>query len=143
MTRRFLMLAAALSFKIALLHVAIVFIGASAYRYFGAGEAMARNAEQGSLQPAAITFFIASVFALFGLYALSGAGVVLRLPLLKTTLATITAIYLLRGFLVFPQVLILAQREVSLWHRDICFSLASLLTGLVHLCGIIALVRSK
>ncbi|XQF93747.1 hypothetical protein ACOBV9_08810 [Pseudoalteromonas espejiana] len=58
---------------------------------------MAQLAEQGSTYPTYVTLAIAVIIALWGLYGLSGAGVILKLPLLKTALALITAIYLLRG----------------------------------------------
>ncbi|HWN41645.1 MAG TPA: hypothetical protein VNW71_05455, partial [Thermoanaerobaculia bacterium] len=60
---RILAVAGWLSVAIAALHVEIVFFGAPAYRYFGAGEDMARQAEAGSFVPAAMTLAIAAVFA--------------------------------------------------------------------------------
>ena len=53
-----------LSFAVALLHIAIIFIGAPAYRYFGAGERMAQQAELGSWVPAIVTLVVAVVFYL-------------------------------------------------------------------------------
>ncbi|XQF90148.1 hypothetical protein ACOBV8_17210 [Pseudoalteromonas espejiana] len=94
---RFLIAASALSFIASLLHVACIFGGPDWYRFFGAGEQMAQLAEQGSTYPTYVTLAIAVIIALWGLYALSGAGVILKLPLLKTALALITAIYLVRG----------------------------------------------
>ena len=57
------------SLSVAVLHVVIIFIGAEAYRYFGAGEEMATGAEQGSTIPELITIGIVFVFIVFGLYA--------------------------------------------------------------------------
>ena len=78
-----------LSFAVALLHMVIIFVGATAYRYFGAGEDMARAAESGSVFPALLTFVLVIIFVLWGLYALSGAGVIRRLPLLRIALIVI------------------------------------------------------
>ncbi|MBC7983974.1 MAG: hypothetical protein H7Y02_08975 [Candidatus Obscuribacterales bacterium] len=52
---KFLIVGAALSAVAAMLHVGIIFVGAPWYRFFGAGEDMARKAEAGSWYPALIT----------------------------------------------------------------------------------------
>jgi len=39
---------------------------------------------------------------LWGLYALSGAGLICRLPLLKTVLGGVALLFLLRGLIVIP-----------------------------------------
>lgn len=72
------------------------------YRFFGAGEAMARAAARGSPFPALATTGIAAVLALWAGYAFSGAGLIPRLPLLRTGLIVISVIYLTRGLFVFP-----------------------------------------
>ena len=88
------------------LHVAIVVGGPDWYRFFGAGEHMARLAARGSAYPAVVTTGIAVVLGTWALYALSGAGVVRRLPLLRVALVLIAAIYLTRGVLGVPFVLL-------------------------------------
>ena len=64
----------------------------------------------------------ALIMVLFGLYALSGAGIIRRLPLLRLGLIGISALYLLRGLFVILSVLVvlgilrgelLIQGEVS------------------------------
>jgi threonine/homoserine/homoserine lactone efflux protein len=67
---------------------------------------MARLAARGSPYPAAVTAGIAAVLAVWMLYALSGAGVIRRLPLLRTALVLIAAVYLGRGLLGIPLVLL-------------------------------------
>ena len=91
-----------LSVLAALLHIACIFGGPDWYRFFGAGEAMARAAARGELRPALITLAIAAVLLIWAAYAFSGAGSLPRLPLLRTGLIVITAIYLLRAFLFVP-----------------------------------------
>ena len=93
----FLLAGAGLSLIASLLHIAIVFGGPEWYRFFGAGEEMARLAEQGSVHPIIVTLFIALVLAIWSGYALSGAGMIRRLPLLKIALVVISAVYFLRG----------------------------------------------
>jgi hypothetical protein len=45
----------------------------------------------------------AAIFAAFGLYGLSGAGVIGRLPLLRTGLVFVGCVFVLRGLFFFPQ----------------------------------------
>ena len=89
-----------------LLHVGIILGGPDWYRFFGAGEQMARFAARGSLYPTVVTAGIAAVLAVWALYALSGAGVIRRLPLLRLALGVIAAIFLARGILGVPLVLL-------------------------------------
>lgn len=91
-----------LVFVAALLHVGIIVGGADWYRFFGAGEAMALMSEQGLWYPAVVTACIATLLFVWSLYAFSGAGLIRRLPLLKTALLVIGAIFLLRGLLAVP-----------------------------------------
>jgi hypothetical protein len=124
-----------LSFAVALLHLVIIFIGAPAYRYFGAGEEMARAAESGSAVPALVTLLLTVIFAVFGLYALSGAGAIRRLPLLMPALILIGAVYSLRGIAVFLQIFQFATASAAVAPRDIVFSAVSLVIGLAYLIG--------
>jgi putative oxidoreductase len=89
-----------------LLHVGIILGGPDWYRFFGAGERMARMAARGSPFPAVITAGSAAVLAVWALYAFSGAGLIRRLPLLRVALVLIAAVYLARGILGVPVVLL-------------------------------------
>ena len=91
-----------LSVLAALLHIACIFGGPEWYRFFGAGEGMARAAARGDVRPTLITLAIATILLVWGAYAFSGAGLFPRLPLLRTGLVVITAIYLLRGLVFVP-----------------------------------------
>ena len=132
-----LKIAAILSFIAAFMHVAIVIGGPAWYRYFGAGEGMAQLAKSGSMQPIIITLGIAVILFVFGLYALSGAGVIVKLPLLKLTLVFITVIYLLRGIagLVLPFVSkhpAITQNSTTFW---LVSSLICCVFGLMYFLG--------
>jgi hypothetical protein len=129
-----------LSVAIAALHVVIIFLGPPAYRYFGAGEDMARQAEAGSFVPAAMTLAIAVVFAVFALYAFAGAGRFRRLPLLRTGLVVISAIYLMRGLSLLPELAKYDSGAVE--PRHLAFSFTSLVIGLFYLAGTVLLWRS-
>ena len=91
-----------LSALAALLHLAVIVGGPDWYRFFGAGEEMARAAERGSPAPALMTLAIATVLLVWAAYAFAGAGLVRRLPLLRTGLVVISLVYLLRGLLLAP-----------------------------------------
>lgn len=130
---RFLVAGAALSALAALLHLGCIVFGAPWYRFFGAGEQMAQLAIAGSWYPVGITLVIAGVLGSWSLYALSGAGVVRPLPLLRMVLCAITAVYLMRGTLVVPFVDPLPGRSAAFWwwSSAICLGI-----GLVHLVGL-------
>lgn len=91
-----------LSAGAAALHLAIIAGGPGWYRFFGAGEKLARAAERGSPVPAVWAAGIAGALGLAAAYAWSGAGVMRPLPLARPALLTISAAYLLRGLVLFP-----------------------------------------
>lgn len=96
---------AALSLLAALLHLAVIAGGPEWYRFFGAGEDMARGAARGDLGPPLITLAIAAILTVWALYALSGAGRSGRLPLLRTALVAISVVYLARGLILVPMLI--------------------------------------
>lgn len=133
MTHPYLLLGALFSAIAALLHLACIAFGAPWYRFFGAGEGMARLAEAGSPKPAIITVGIAAVLAAWSLYALSGAGVIGRLPLARWVLCAITAVYLLRGLAgLVLAVFAPGERSVAFWWWSSAICLA---IGAVYLMG--------
>lgn len=92
-----LIIAACCSLLAALLHLVVIAMGPTGYRLAGAGERFVRAAEKGYRYPALITLGIALVLTAWAAFALSGAGVIEPLPLLRPALCVITLIYLLRG----------------------------------------------
>lgn len=122
-----------LSFAASALHLGCIVGGPDWYRFFGAGEEMARMAERGEWFPTLLTFAIAAVLALWGAFALSGAGRIVRLPFTTFCLVGITAVYLLRGLILIP--LVLWRPELvdafAVWS-----SLIVLAYGLVHAVGL-------
>jgi hypothetical protein len=129
----FLLLGAALSAVAAVMHIGCIVFGASWYRFFGAGERMAKLSATGSIVPALITTGIAVVLGFWSLYALSAAGVTPALPLMRLVLCSITGIYLIRGLagLAFA-VAAPGERGVAFW----CWSSAICLgIGALYLVG--------
>ena len=129
----FLILAGLINFAIGGLHIYIIMRGAPAYRSFGAGEQMARAAEKGSIVPALVTFTIALVFFVWGLYALAGARVIPELPWTRAILIVIAVIYVARGV----GVVLVPLFGIELNSFLIVSSLVSLTVGLVHAAGLL------
>jgi hypothetical protein len=128
-----LIFGAALSTIAALLHLGIIFKGASWYRFFGAGEKFAQAAERGERWQDVITFGIAVVLFVWAAYALSGAGMIAPLPMLKLALVSITAVYLLRGLAIIPLLLFAREKATPflIWSSLICLGF-----GVVHAIGL-------
>lgn len=133
---RWLILAGVLDGVAALVHFACILGGPSWYRFFGAGEAMAAMAERGMMRPMLVTLAIATILAIWGAYAFSGAGLLPRLPLLRPALVAITAIFLARAaalpllFRVMPD-----RSPTFLWTS----SAIVLVIGIVHAIGVATL----
>ncbi|MCI0478006.1 MAG: hypothetical protein L0Y55_17320, partial [Anaerolineales bacterium] len=98
------MAGAAANFGIAALHVLIVIVGVPGYIFFGTAD-LARLAMQGSPIPAIATLALAALFAAFGMYALSGAGIIRRLPFTRLALVCIGSVYTLRGLILILDVM--------------------------------------
>lgn len=130
---KYLIVSAALSAVAAALHLACIAFGAAWYRAMGAGEEMAKLADAGSSYPAKITLIISAILILWSLYALSGSGVIRRLPFLRLVLCAITAVYLLRGFAFIPLMTIIPGRSITFW---LLSSVTCAVFGLVHAVGL-------
>ena len=116
-----------------LLHLGCILGGGPWYRFLGAGEAFARAAERGSPTPALITAGIATVLAVWAAYAFSAAGLVPRLPLIRTALLLITVVYLLRGLAILPMLALRPETVTAFW---VWSSLIVLTYGVVHAVGL-------
>jgi hypothetical protein len=86
----------------AIVHVAILFGGPDWYAFFGAPRALVEMARAGHPRAAISCVVIATILSVFAAYAFSGAGLIRRLPLLRTGLALIGGALVLRGLLFVP-----------------------------------------
>lgn len=129
----FLLAGGILSGLAALAHLGCIVFGPSWYLFLGAGERMARMAEAGRWQAGAIALALAAVLALWSLYALSGAGVLPRLPLLRLALCAIAGVYLLRGLAFVPLMARIPGNSLSFWlvSSGICLAI-----GAIHAIGL-------
>ena len=122
-----------MSLVAAVMHIACIFGGPDWYRFFGAGEPIAQAAERGSWVPPLMTLAIASLLAIWAAYAFAGAGLLPRLPLMRTALVVISGIYLARGLIIlYPP---LFNRSDLSWTFMLWSSLIVLTMGLVYAIG--------
>ena len=111
----FLICGAIFSALAAVLHLGCIVFGGDWYRFLGAGEQMAVLAEQGHWYPTTVTLMIVLILVVWALYALSGARVITRLPLLRLGLCVISAIYVLRGLAFFVIVPMFPGNSLTFW----------------------------
>ena len=99
----------------ALAHLGCIIFGGDWYRFFGAGEQMAKMAEDGHWYPTVVTSIIVLILSLWTLYGLSGSKVIFRLPLLKLGLIVISLIYLVRGVAFVAIMPMLPENSLIFW----------------------------
>ncbi|WP_096085713.1 hypothetical protein [Agaribacterium haliotis] len=133
-----LLIAGGLSFSAALAHIAVIFGGPDWYRAFGAGEQLATMAAQGKAYPTIITLAIAAVLTTWALYALSGAKLIIRLPLLRSCLVLISAVYCTRGIYGFFLPFVIQTPHVQAMGLKFWFTSSSicLVIGLFYAAGL-------
>ncbi|MCF6435860.1 hypothetical protein [Pseudoalteromonas sp. MMG022] len=112
---KYLVTAAIACFVAALAHVGCIVFGGDWYRFFGAGEQMALMAEQGLWYPTIVTTAIALLLSIWGLYGLSGAGVIKRLPFTKLALLLIACVFLLRGVCFVGLMPMFPENSLTFW----------------------------
>lgn len=109
----------------ALAHLGCIIFGGDWYRFFGAGEQMARMAEDGHWYPTVVTSIIVLILSIWSLYGLSGSKVIFRLPLLKLGLIVISLIYLIRGVAFVAIMPMFPENSLTFWlaSSGICLSI--------------------
>jgi len=130
--QKLLIIGGILSLLASILHFAVIIGGPDWYRFFGAGEDMAKMAEKGLLYPTLVTIGIALVLAAWAYFAFAGAGLVWKPPLLRTGLIAISAVYLLRGLVLLPMLIFTPKLvdSFAMWS-----SLIVLIYGLFYAIG--------
>lgn len=87
------------------LHIATIFGGPSWYRIIGATEPIVQMAAKGHAYPAIVCLVAAAILFACASFAFSGAGLIRRLPLLRTALVLITIALLIHGIAFIPLVI--------------------------------------
>jgi uncharacterized membrane protein SirB2 len=114
-SNRFLLSAALFCALAALAHLGCIIFGGDWYRFFGAGEQMARMAEEGHWYPSVVTSGIVVVLLLWSLYGLSGAGLIKQLPFLRLALCVIAGIFLIRGISFVGLMPMFPENSLAFW----------------------------
>lgn len=126
--KKLLILAAVLSFSAAAAQAEIVVTQLDGLQALAAG---ARG-------PAFTSLLAALLLSVWGLYALSASGTIPPLPFMQQTIYGITAIYLVRGLFLLPQLFghNIFAREGAVGANELLVSGAMLLIGIVHVAGL-------
>jgi len=140
-SRGFLIGAAIGHFMVAILHFTIPFLGSWAYAFFGSPY-LASLADAGSAMPAIAAYGVGIVFARFGFMGISAAGVTRYRQFYRSILWGVGAVYVFRGLLFIPQVLLLFQGRSTI-ARGPVFSLIALIVGMLQLLGLWKSRRSR
>ncbi len=112
----------------ALAHLGCIIFGGDWYRFFGAGEQMAKMAEAGDPYPTIVTSIIVLILFIWSVYGLSGAGLISKLPFVKTVLVLISSIYVLRGVTFIVLMPLFPENSVTFWlvSSSLCLSIGLL-----------------
>jgi hypothetical protein len=123
-----LILGAIFSAIAALAHLGCIIFGGDWYRFFGAGEQMAKMAEAGEAYPTIVTSVLVLILSIWSVYGLSGARVITKLPLVRTALVLISSIYVLRGVLFVALMPMFPENSITFWlvSSTICISIGML-----------------
>lgn len=129
----FLLAGGILSALAAVAHLGCIAFGAPWYRFLGAGEQMAQMDLAGHWYPTVASLVIAGMLFTWSAYALSGAGLIRRLPLLRFVLCLVTGIYLVRGLGFYFLLPYFPGNSPTFWvvSSGICLAI-----GLAHLVGL-------
>ena len=97
-----LILAAVISSVTALAHMSCIILGTSCYKAQLAPPEMIQSSIDGTLLAPLVTLFISALFLTCALFAVSGAGLIKKLPLQNIALIVIAVLCLLRGMATIP-----------------------------------------
>lgn len=119
---------ALLSAVAALAHLGCILFGGNWYRFFGAGEQMAKLAEAGESYPTQVTSVLVCILSVWTIYGLSGANVITKLPLVRTALVIISSIYIFRGLAFILIMPMFPENSMAFWlvSSAICLSIGML-----------------
>ncbi|MBA6262309.1 hypothetical protein H4J39_00935 [Colwellia sp. Bg11-12] len=122
------MLGAFFSAIAALAHLGCIIFGGDWYRFFGAGEQMAKMAEAGESHPTIVTSVIVIILSIWSLYGLSGARIIGKLPFVRTALVLISFIYVFRGLIFVVLMPMFPENSITFWlvSSTICLSIGML-----------------
>lgn len=127
-----------LSLAVAVVQLSGIFWPAGTIKFLG-GPTELSQTQTGAY--ALLCIVCGALAAAFGFYALSGAGKIKKLPLLRITLITATAIYMLRGLFLLVQLPSIFKNP-EFWGSGIV-SAISLVIGMIFLAGVVRLFEQE
>lgn len=131
-----LKISAGCSICLGLFHVPFLFLGEEAARFFSAPRYVLTLIRQESPWLMLVVAIILAVFGVFATYALSGAGVIRRLPGQRGALFAIASVYTLRGLVLLPQLLLLLKHPGVVPPQVPLFSATALVVAAFHWTGL-------
>ena len=140
-TNNFLIWSGIIALAGGVIHVLTIFGGASWYRFIGATEAIVRMAARGSLYPIFVCLLAAAVMFSCAAFAFSGAGIIWRLPFLRSALVLISGGLIFHGIAFIPLVMLWPRRMIAVYDGEginvilIVTSLICLASGITYGLG--------
>lgn len=136
----FLVIAAFITIFTAFAHLSCIYFGPECFSSQMAPSVIVESAKEGTLLAPLGAVFVSIIFIILGCYALSAAGVVRKLPLLKLGIYSIAFLCIIRG--VLPLQLWLRQPD-KVSELVLYVGLVWLLTGLLYFFGFRAMRKIK
>lgn len=127
-----LAIAAFIAISTAIAHLSCIYFGPQCYAAQMAPQEIVESAKSGTLLAPIGTVIVSAIFIAFGIYALSGAQIIRKLPLLSFGIYTIATLCIIRGLL-----------PLQLWLRHpnkvstlvLAVGIVWLIVGLLYLFG--------
>jgi len=128
----FLVLAALISTGTAIAHLSCLYFGPECYAVQMAPTFLVESAKNGTYLAPVLNIFVSTIFLIWGIYALSAARIIRKLPFVKLAIYAIATVCIIRGIL-----------PLQLWLRfpekvndvAIIVGIIWLMTGLFYLIG--------
>jgi hypothetical protein len=128
----FLVLAAIIALCNALAHLSCLYFGPECYASQLAPEQLIESANNETYLAPLANVVVSTIFIIWGFYALSGAGLIRKLPLLKISIYLIAILCIVRGIL--PLQVWLRNPEI-VNDRAFYYGVGWLITGLLYVIG--------
>jgi len=128
----FLVLAAFIAVGNAIAHLSCLYFGPECYSAQMAPVQLVESARNGTFLAPIANMMVSIIFIIWGLYALSAAGLIRKLPLLKIGIYSIATLCLIRGLLPLQLWLRYPERinDIALY-----YGIGWLITGLFFVIG--------
>ena len=123
----------------AIWHLLCILGGPSWFAFARAPQQVIASAQQGTLLAPLSTLFVAGLMFTCSAFALSAAGLIRSLPLLKSALITITILCILRALSAIPS--LVYANDLDLW--QLVASSVWLYTGICFLAGTVRQFKTE